>query len=320
VTGRPFPSGGRWLRCQLHAHTTNSDGDVPPAELCEHYAALGFDVLAITDHWHVTSHEREGLLVIPSSELSCRSPSPSGEAEALALGVEELPEPREPFAGIAEMAGWIAARGGVPVLCHPYWSGIDPGEIAAAAGSLAGIEIWNGGSELVQGNGLSTVHWDAVLQAGASLLGIATDDCHSPGRDSGLGWTWVHAVEPTREGVLEALRRGDCYGSTGPRLLGVAVLDEAVEVRCSPAATVRLRSGPWDGCSAHADPGRMDWRGDVIARDGEGLAVAARFDYPEFWRWARVEVIDAAGAMAWGQQFRLPGEAPGPAIASHDMG
>ena len=33
-----------------------------------------------------------------------------------------------------------------------------------------------------------------------------------------------------------------------------------MRVRCSPARTVRLRSGPWDGCAAHAD-GRGDWRG-----------------------------------------------------------
>jgi hypothetical protein len=315
----PFPEGGEWLRCQLHSHTTNSDGDVPPDALCAHYAGLGFDVLAITDHWHVTAHERDGLVVIPSSELSSRSPSPAGEAEALALGVEVLPEPREPFPGIAEMASWISDHGGVPVLCHPYWSGLEPAEIAAAAGSVAGIEIWNGASEIEQGNGLSTVHWDAVLQAGATLFGVATDDCHSPGQDSGLGWTWVCAAARSREAVLDALRDGACYGSNGPRLLGIEVLDDAVEVRCSEAATVRLRSGPWDGCSAHAAPNRMEWRGGVTERGDGGLAVAARFEYPEFWRWARVEVVDADGRMAWSQPFRLPGEEPGLAIASHDM-
>jgi hypothetical protein len=317
---RPFPTSGEWLRCQLHSHTTNSDGDVSPDALCDHYAGLGFDALAITDHWHVTAHARDGLVVIPSSELSCRSASPSGEAEALALGVETLPEARAPFADIAEMAAWIAAQGGLPVLCHPYWSGLEPAEIVAAAASLAGIEIWNGGSELVQGTGLSTVHWDAVLQAGGRLLGIATDDCHSPGRDSGLGWTWVCAAARTRESVLDALRQGACYGSTGPRLLGIEVLEDAVAVRCSEAATVRLRSGPWDGCSAHADADRMDWRGAVTERGTGGLAIAARLEYPEFWRWGRVEVVDAAGRMAWSQAFRLPGEAPGPNIESHDMG
>ncbi|HXH98423.1 MAG TPA: PHP domain-containing protein, partial [Gaiellaceae bacterium] len=86
-----FGGDGIWLRCQLHAHTTSSDGEAEPAALCAHYAEAGFDVLAITDHWHVTDCEHEGLVVIPSSELSSAAPTPSGEAEALALGVAELP-------------------------------------------------------------------------------------------------------------------------------------------------------------------------------------------------------------------------------------
>ena len=50
-----FELPGEWLRCQLHSHTVNSDGDASPAELVAHYADAGFDVLAITDHHFVTS-------------------------------------------------------------------------------------------------------------------------------------------------------------------------------------------------------------------------------------------------------------------------
>jgi len=306
-----FPQGeGVWLRCQLHAHTTNSDGEAVPAQLCAHYAGAGFDVLAITDHWHVTDQEHEGLIVIPSSELSCRAPGPTGEAEALALGVAELPDPREPFASIEDMAVWIAGHGGVPYLCHPYWSGLDFRAILEAP-SLAGIEVWNGASELQQGNGLSAVHWDLLLATGRMPLGIATDDCHHPGMDSRLGWTWVHAAERSAPAVLEALRRGAAYGSSGPRLLGVEVSEDAVSVACSPARSVRLRSGPWDGCAVDSDPARGGWRGQATRRADGGLLTACRFDYPKYWRWARVEVEDEHGRRAWGNPFRLPGEAPG---------
>ncbi len=47
----PFDEPGEWLRCALHAHTTNSDGDLPPERLVRHYDRAGYDVLAITDHW-----------------------------------------------------------------------------------------------------------------------------------------------------------------------------------------------------------------------------------------------------------------------------
>jgi len=297
-----FGDAGAWLCCQLHAHTTNSDGEPSPAELCAHYAGAGFDVLAITDHWHVTEYEHDGLLVLPGSELSAHAPTPSGEAEALALGVAELPELREPFGDIEAMAAWIAAHGGVPVLCHPYWSGLRAEDILAAP-SLAALEVWNGASEVMHGNGLSTVHWDEVLQQGRLLGGIATDDCHAPGQDSGFGWTWVRAAERSAPAVLDALRDGRSYGSSGPRLLDVDVDVEGAVVRCSAARSVRLRSGPWNGCAVNADPAACDWRGRPLERDGDRLVTAARLERPELWQWARVEVEDASGRRAWSNPF-----------------
>ena len=47
----PWNREGPWLRCALHAHTTNSDGEVAPRTLVKHYERAGYDVLAITDHW-----------------------------------------------------------------------------------------------------------------------------------------------------------------------------------------------------------------------------------------------------------------------------
>ena len=219
---------------------------------------------------------------------------------------------REPFPDIEALAAWIAEHGGVPFLCHPYWSGLRVEDVLAAP-SLAGLEIWNGGSEVLQGNGLSTVHWDDALQQGRLLTGIATDDCHSPGQDSGFGWTWVLAEERSASAVVDALRRGRAYGSAGPLLLDVAVEEESVVVRCSPARSVRLRSGPWDGCSVNADPAMGSWRGEARERDAAGLVTEARFEYPEFWRWARVEVEDERGRRAWSNPFLLPGEMPNPA-------
>ena len=311
MPGSLFREDGVWLRCQFHAHTTNSDGEPSPPALCDHDADLGFDVLAITDHWHVTDVDHDRIVVIPSSELTARSASAHGEAEVLALGVSELPGASEPFPDIESLAAWIVERGGVPFLCHPYWSGLRAEDVLAAP-SLAGIEIWNGGSEVMQGNGLSTVHWDDVIQQGRLLLGLATDDCHSPGEDSGFGWTWVLARERSAGAVIDALRRGRFYASAGPGLLDVVIEEESVVVRCSPARSVRLRSGPWDGCSVNADPAMGNWRGEARACDAAGLVTEARLDYPEFWRWARVEVEDERGRRAWGNPFLLPGEAPAP--------
>ena len=298
-----------WLRCQLHAHTTNSDGDASPAALCDHYAEATFDVLAITDHWHVTDVDHDRLIVLPSSELTAHASSPHGEAEALALGVSELPDVREPFSDLEALAAWIAGQGGLPFLCHPYWSGLRVEDVLAAP-SLAGLEIWNGGSEVLQGNGLSTVHWDDALQHGRLLTGIATDDCHTPGQDSGFGWTWVLAEERSAAAVVEALRRGHAYASAGPLLLDVAITEESVGVRCSPARSVRLRSGP--GTAAASTPTRRWAVGAGRPANGTppGSSPRPASTTPEFWRWARVEVEDERGRRAWSNPFLLAGETP----------
>ena len=139
---------------------------VSPAALCDHYADAGFDVLAITDHWHVTDVEHDRLVVIPSSELTAHAPTAHGEAEALALGVSEFPEAREPFAD-PRGAGHLDRRARRCPRPLSSRTGADcRSEDVLSAPSLAGIEIWNGSAEVQQGNGLSTVHWDDALQRG----------------------------------------------------------------------------------------------------------------------------------------------------------
>src|ERR1700693_6589441 len=78
--------GGVWLRCALHAHTTNSDGELAPEMLVRHYEWAGYDVLAITDHW-VRTEERSTrkLLVIPSTELNATCGPSVDDAHVLAL-------------------------------------------------------------------------------------------------------------------------------------------------------------------------------------------------------------------------------------------
>ena len=93
--------------------------------------------------------------------------------------------------------------------------------------------------------------------------------------------------------VLRALAEGAFYSSSGAELHDLRVTDSAVEVDCSPAVSVTLRSGPWNGGRVNADPRRMNWRGEILARDSHGLITSARLRLPERFGWARVEVAGA---------------------------
>lgn len=308
-----FAGDGVWLRCQLHCHSTRSDGTPEPDELVRHYADHGFDAVAITDHWLLTRADAgpDGPLLIGASELSAELARVPFEAEVLALGIDAVPEPRAPFATIAACAAWVAERGGAAVLAHPRWSALAAEDILPAT-ALHGLEVHNGGCALEQGNGLADAVWDAVSERGLLLGAVATDDSHRAGHPAGsdslLGWTMVRARERTAAGVVEALRRGAAYGSTGPAIEAVERVPGGLEVACSPAVAVALVSGPWDGGRVSADPARAAHRARVLERDPDGLIVRAHLDEPEFCVWGRVEVDAADGGRAWTGPIALPGE------------
>ena len=119
AAGDPFVDAGMWLRCALHAHTTRSDGELEPDELVRHYEAAEFDVLAITDHWIRTEADStDRLLVIPSSELSCRLPD-EADGHLLAFGIDEDPlEFVRTRPDLAASAAWVGEHGGVAYLAH----------------------------------------------------------------------------------------------------------------------------------------------------------------------------------------------------------
>ena len=296
----PFEIEGVWLKCALHAHSTNSDGELAPDLLVRHYDWAGYDVLAITDHWvRTTAESTERLLVIPSAELNATAGGPEHDAHVLALGVAADPQlPEGEFAPLPDVVAWILGKGGVPYLAHTYWSGLRTDQFEECEG-LVGLEVWNAGCELEVGRGDSSLHWDEALEGGRGFFAIAADDSHHPGFDSGFSWTMVRAARKTQEAVLEALRTGAFYSSTGPELHGLEVDGASVVVRSSPAQSVTLFSGRRRGARANA--GRLGYPLDseVLERDAGGLITAVRLERPRGTPYARIEVEDAAGNRAW---------------------
>jgi len=293
----PFHSTGAWLRCALHAHTTASDGELPPQMLADHYARAGYDVLAITDHERRTEAASAGLLVVPSAELYCFLPD-GLVGHVLALGIDAEPAEPQERQDVAAAVAWIRGHGGVAYLAHPYWTGTSPGELELPDG-VAGIEVYNAGCELEVARGLSAVHWDGLLERGRRCFGIAADDSHHPGFDSDLAWVWLRAAERSQAAVLAALDSGSFYSSTGPLIVDARADDEAVEVRCSPCRSVTLCAGRERGAAVNA--GRLGYRygGEILSATADGAITAARLERPAGAPYGRVEVVDVQGRKAW---------------------
>ena len=74
----PFALPGRFLKGNLHTHSTLSDGHRSPEEVCDYYARNGYDFFSLTEHfqeryrWPVAdtrAFERAGFITIPGAEL-----------------------------------------------------------------------------------------------------------------------------------------------------------------------------------------------------------------------------------------------------------
>ena len=217
------------LLCELHAHTTWSDGDLSMGELVDLYGAAGFDVLAVTDHIvrpddpylatgenrSVTAESfprylaeieseaerarrRHGLLVIPGAELTFEDPDPARAAHAVALGLRSFVGLED---GLDAALAAARARGAVLIGAHPY-------EVEAARRSARGTARFAAEPEwaasVVDRFELCNRHDFFPWVAESRLPAVATGDFHRP--EHLATWKTLAPAEKTEVAVLDFLR------------------------------------------------------------------------------------------------------------------
>ncbi|WP_247003589.1 PHP-associated domain-containing protein [Halosolutus gelatinilyticus] len=107
------------LAIDFHVHSDDSyDGHEPIELILEHAADIGLDGVVITDHDEIDESLRAanlapeyGLLGIPGVEVSTR------HGHLLAIGVEERPDPGQPFMRTVER---VRELGGIAIVPHPF--------------------------------------------------------------------------------------------------------------------------------------------------------------------------------------------------------
>lgn len=176
-------------RANLHTHSTESDGNLNPADVIDFYRNNGYTVLALTDHnecsypWQNWGRDPEalGMLAIPGCEYSrhnhicgyflCHETTSTSEEQTLSE---------------------IAAQGGVANINHPgrYWGPNPDGSIPVETMQkyvtwytdfpkevLLGIEVFNSINRHPEDMKL----WDAllgVMMPNRPIWGFANDDMH----------------------------------------------------------------------------------------------------------------------------------------------
>jgi hypothetical protein len=288
-------SGGEWLKGNLHAHTTRSDGKADPQTVIDTYAALGHDFLMLSDHEVLTSakhyrqRNRRGLILVPGLEIA-------GGPHLLYV---DAPRALSPKQGRQELLNRIHAlavpRGrGFAIMNHPNWgSTFEHASMAQLREwvGYAGIEIYNGVINRLDGSPYALDKWDMLLAAGRRVWGFANDDSHLGAVESGLGWNVAYVRQRSVRGVVEALRKGCFYASTGVTIRRIRVRGGRVRVETDRAERI----------VALRDVGR---RFETVDRDWIEVEAPANARYIRFECWGRGE------ARAWTQPFFVQGAAP----------
>lgn len=285
----PYAESGSWLRGNVHAHTTESDGDRSPERVIDDYAARGYDFLAISDHDTLVDpneyRSRTDMELLPAVEVSADGP------HLQHVGASRVVDPDEDrqvvVDEVADGDGFVIANH--PKWLHEYehWPRADLERIEG----FAGVEIYNGLIEHHAGAATATDRWDWLLSKGRRLWGIAADDSHRGG-DVARGWTVVQVDKRTSGAIIEALRGGRFYSSTGVTVEEIRVDDGEVTVETADADRLRLIS----------DYGVVQQTVD---------SPVATFRIPEQLVWGgdhtyvRVECLGSGSDVAWTQPMFL---------------
>jgi len=286
----PFSLPGHWYKGNLHTHTTQSDGQFTPEEAITWYRAHQYDFLALTDHWvHTPGRAFDGTFItLSGAELH-------GDGyHMLAIGLSGLPS-QELDNDPSALARAVADLGGLAYYAHPYWTGQTSSHIDAHPG-VRGIEVYNSVCDQAYGLGYSRVPWDELLEQGHRLVGLAVDDVHWKYGAQGWGFVMVRSPRLDEASLIDALRQGHFYASTGPALLDLRVVrladdTPALRVRCSPCASITFYGAGPSGHRFMADPGGLG--------DQNGRLDGAIYPITQKQVFLRVECQDAAGRVAW---------------------
>ncbi len=289
-SANPFAVQGEWFRGNLHTHTTASDGEYSPQGTVDHYARNGYDFLAISDHNRLVDPgelDGRGMALLPAVEINAGNAAAGQQYHWLCVGPRsdfERPETPNP----AEALGYLRARFDLVFLAHPYWSSLTVTDMMACTG-YDGLEVFNYSCELGIGRGGSWVHWDSLAERELYLPAIAVDDAHMHYNDACGGWIMVKAARLDAASIMEALRQGLYYASTGPEIRLVEIRDGVVHVECSPCRRVSMvvaRAGRGWTTDRTPEPPETVEAADLP------LETAAEFPF-------RIQVIDHAGRAAW---------------------
>jgi len=301
-------AAGLWVKGNTHTHTDRSDGDSPPEVVVEWYKSRGYNFLVLSDHNRLTdpaefdTDASDSFILIPGDEVGAdafkRPVHINGIGIDRGLKFEvgkTIPDT------IQRNVDAILAAGGLPHVNHPNFGYALTYHDLAQMERCNLMEIYNGHPSV--NNSGNAAHpsveqvWDILLSAGKDIYGIASDDAHhfrefSASRaNPGRGWVVVQVDKLTAADVIEGLRQGRFYASTGVELADYSVNSSAIRVSVKPDSKVSYVT-------------RFIGVHGQILQETEGRLAIYRFTGKPCEGYVRAKVIASDGSVAWTQPVR----------------
>lgn len=311
-----LPRSGSFYKANLHCHTVHSDGHWSPEQVKTEYQARGYSVVAYTDHRHYGWYPEltdDTFVPLAAFEADLNEPfrKPGDfqrvrtyhinfyDTDPTGRGAFTAVQPPQRYGDIHSLNQFLFEmneKGFLSCYNHPYWSLQTYDDYKDLCGVFA-MEIYNHGCELDGLYGYNPQAYDEMLRTGTRLFCVATDDnhdCFAPGDprcDSFGGWTMLKLETLTYPSVIEALRRGDFYCSTGPALEELYIENNALHLRCSPVEKIYVITEGRRCLMKLAAPGETLTEAVFPLRGDEG--------------YLRVDCRDARGCHAYSNAYFL---------------
>lgn len=283
---------GRFFKGNLHTHSTLSDGQLEPAEVCHRYRDAGYDFICLSDHFlpvydfpvaDTRIFRTNGFTTILGAEVHVPNTHLGEKWHLLANGLPLDFAPTRPGETPAELARRCAAAGAFVTIVHPEWYSLSV-EDAMTIDAAHAVEVYNHTSALRTSRGGGSGLLDQLLAQGRRLNALATDDAHFLVNDAFGGWVMVKAAGNDPDLLVQALKDGHYYSTQGPAIHGIWLEGDDIVVECSAAFKVYLL-----GKGSRAV--QTELRGQTIARLPTGPMGKEGY--------MRVVVVDEQGRSAW---------------------
>lgn len=294
--GKTASRGKGWYKGDLHGHTLHSDGSWDVPDFVQYARDYNLDFVTLTDHntvsalAQVDSLSADDVLTMGGMELT------TYYGHALALGKRQWQEWRTHKQSMRELAQAVIDSGALYVIAHPRSLG-DPDCTGCRwefedmmPGIATVVEVWNDRWDEHNQDSLELYYqW---LNEGHKLMMTAGTDIHGKlPAGANVGFNIVLADDLTEADILNAVRQGRSYLSSGPDIKTITFSDGKQAMMGDTLTTdapVKLMV-VWDGVE-DGDSVHLLAEGQIIQQEDatQSNRITITFDEPAKWYVAEI--------------------------------